>query len=130
MRLRLLLPTRVLFAGEVDKIVAEAANGSFCLLPRHIDFVTVLVPGIVTFSRPEKGETFVAVDEGSLVKCGAEVLISVQRAVVGDDLGRLRNTVEREFRQRDEHEQAARDAIARLEAGVVRRFIELGKATP
>ncbi|HBE49542.1 MAG TPA: F0F1 ATP synthase subunit epsilon, partial [Cyanobacteria bacterium UBA11369] len=49
MKLKVLLPTKILLEEEVSKITAEAANGSFCLLPRHIDFVTALVPGILIF---------------------------------------------------------------------------------
>ena len=49
MKLMVLLPTEVLIDEEARKITAEAQNGSFCLLPRHIDFVTALVPGILSF---------------------------------------------------------------------------------
>jgi F-type H+-transporting ATPase subunit epsilon len=38
-RLKVLLPSRVLLDEEVQKVVAEAANGSFGMLPRHVDFV-------------------------------------------------------------------------------------------
>lgn len=129
MRLRVLLPTRILVDRKVDKVVGEAQNGSFCLLPRHVDFVAALVPGILAYHAQDEKETFVAIDEGTLVKCGPEVFVSVQRAVIGDDLGRLRETVEREFRRLDEHQRAARDAITRLEAGIVRRFIDVQKAS-
>ena len=44
MRLRILLPANVLLDEAASKIVAEAPNGSFCLLPKHRDFVTSLVP--------------------------------------------------------------------------------------
>ncbi|NMC75543.1 MAG: F0F1 ATP synthase subunit epsilon, partial [Geobacteraceae bacterium] len=45
MKLTVLLPTGVLVDQEVTKVTAEAENGSFCLLPRHIDFLAALVPG-------------------------------------------------------------------------------------
>lgn len=125
MRLKLLLPADILIDEDVQKIIAEAGNGSFCLLPRHIDFVAALVPGLLTYVSATGKEFFVAVDEGTLVKCGPRVLVSVRNAVCGDDLTRLRDTVEMEFRQLDEREKAARGALARLEAGVVRRFVEL-----
>ena len=41
MRLKVLLPTPVLEDEEVAKVVAGAENGSFCLLPRHVDFAAV-----------------------------------------------------------------------------------------
>ncbi len=50
MRLRVLLPTEVLLDVEVTKVIAEAENGFFCLLPRHVDFVAALVPGILYYT--------------------------------------------------------------------------------
>ena len=125
MHLKLLLPTEVLISEPVTKIIAEAVNGSFCLLPRHIDFVSSLVPGILSFTTADGEEIFVAVDEGTLVKCGEQVLVSTLNAVRGVDLAQLRLTVEERFMELDEHERVARTALARLEAGTIRRFIEL-----
>jgi F-type H+-transporting ATPase subunit epsilon len=125
MRLAILLPTGVLIEQKVVKIVAEAENGSFCLLPRHIDFVAALVPGVLLFATEDGHESFVGIDEGTLVKCGAEVLVSVRSAVRREDLEALRDAVQREFIELSEHERVARSALARLEAGVARRFIEL-----
>lgn len=125
MRLKLLTPIAVLVDETVSKINAEGPEGLFCLLPRHRDWVAALVPGIVGFVTLDGPETFVAVDQGVLVKCGGEVLISVRRAVCDCDLACLRDVVETRFRQYDDQEKAARSAIARLEAGVIRRFLEL-----
>jgi len=94
MKLKVLLPSEVFIEKEVDKVVAEAANGAFCLLPRHVDFVAALVPGILSFTGGAEGEQFVAIDEGILVKCGPEVLVSTRKAVRGPDLGSLRKRVE------------------------------------
>ncbi len=127
MRLKLLLPTEILIDEEVTKIIAEAENGSFCLLPRHIDFVAVLVPGILSFVTPEGKEEFAAVDEGILVKVGPDVLVSTRSGVRSAELGKLKQTVVEEFRVRSEREKKALSAGARLEADIVRRFMELGE---
>jgi F-type H+-transporting ATPase subunit epsilon len=126
MNLKVLLPTEVLVDEDAAKVTAEAHNGSFCLLPRHVDFVAALVPGLLSFQSPGGREQFLAVDEGVLVKCGDEVLVSTRRAVRGGDLGTLRETVDAEFSVVDEREKAARASAARLEADLVRRFMELG----
>lgn len=125
MKLKVLLPTEVLLEEEVVKVNAEAENGSFCLLPRHIDFVTALVPGLLSFESRDGQETFLAVDEGILVKCGPEVFVSTAHAVRGDNLGALKQTVEREFRVLDEREKQTLFALLKLEADFVRRFIKL-----
>ena len=127
MRLKILLPTEVLVDVKVGKIVAEAENGFFCLLPRHIDFVAMLVPGILCYTAESGTERFVAIDEGTLVKCGNEVLVSVINATPGIDLATLQSIVAESFRELDEDERRARTALARLEAGAMRRFLEMEK---
>jgi F-type H+-transporting ATPase subunit epsilon len=65
------------------------------------------------------------VDEGVLVKAGRDVMVSVRNAVGGDDLGQLRETVEREFLNLGERERAVRSVLAKLEMSFVRRMVEL-----
>lgn len=125
MHLRMLLPTRILVDCPVTKVVAEAENGSFCLLPRHVDFVAALAPGILSFTTADGHEEFAAIDEGVLVKRGPEVAVSVRDAVRGTDLGLLRMTLRDSFEALDDREKRARGALARMEADFVRRFIEL-----
>ncbi len=123
MRLKVVLPSGVFLEAEVAKVVAEAQNGSFCLLPRHIDFVAPLVPGILTYTMLDGGEVFLAVDEGLLVKCGHEVTVSTWNAVPGP-LGELRQAVREQFRELGEREQKARSALGKLESSLVRQILE------
>ncbi len=125
MKLKVLLPTEVLIEQTVEKVTAEAVNGSFCLLPRHIDFVTALAPGLVSYATEEGEEVFLAVDEGVLVKCADDVTISTRNAVKGLSLGELKETLKEQFEKTDEHEKVVRSAMARIEAGFVRGFLEL-----
>lgn len=131
MRLRITVPDRVVLDREVDKVVAEAIDGSFCLLERHIDFVTALAPGLLAYlpagCDPDDidAEIFLAVDRGILVKRGPDVDIAARRAVEGPDLGELRRRVREEFESLGDLEVRARSALARLESSFVRRFLEL-----
>ncbi|MFW6114840.1 MAG: F0F1 ATP synthase subunit epsilon [Thermodesulfobacteriota bacterium] len=125
MNLKVLLPTEVLLDEEVEKVTAEAQNGFFCLRPRHVDFAAALVPGLLSFENSEGRERFVAVDEGLLVKCGQSVTVSTRSAVKGGELGELERIVEEQFMVLDEKEKAARTAVAKIEAGFVKRFLEV-----
>jgi F-type H+-transporting ATPase subunit epsilon len=125
MNLKVLLAAEVLLEADVSKVIAEAHNGFFCLLPKHVDFVTALVPGILSYEISGGQEEYLAVDEGILVKCGEDVLVSARNAVQGPDLGQLQSTVSEKFEAMDEHEQTARTAMAKIEAGFVRRFLEI-----
>ncbi len=125
MQLDILLPFRV-FANQpgVMRIVAQTLQGSMGLLPRRLDCVAALVPGILVYETQDGEEHCVAVDEGVLVKAGAHVMVSVRRAIAGGDLTELRHAVEQEFMAIDQQEQTVRSAMARLETGFVRRFMD------
>lgn len=129
MKLKVLIPTKVFLLETVEQVNAEAKNGAFELLPNHIDFVTALAPGILSYRSETGSEVFLAVDEGILVKCGQEVLVSTIQAVKDADLETLQQTVEQEFRQLNEQQKLTRTAIARLEAGLARGILEMGETS-
>jgi len=123
------LPTSVFYEGPAEKLTAWAENGSFGVLPNHIDFVTSLVPGVLVLVEPEGRERFFGIDEGVFVKQGCQVDICVRRAVQGNDLAALKVTVRKAFVELDDQERTARTALARLEVDMMRRFAELGEAS-
>jgi F-type H+-transporting ATPase subunit epsilon len=126
MRLKVFQPSEVFLEETVTKVVGESPAGSFGILPRHIDMVIALVPGILSYETHEEEERFLALDGGILVKEGDEVSVATRLAVRGE-LGILRATVEKMMSEVDEKEKKARSAVARLEADFVRRFVEFGK---
>jgi F-type H+-transporting ATPase subunit epsilon len=124
LRLRVFLPTETLVDEPVTKVVAEAEDGAFCILPRHADWAAALVPGILLYTDPDGAEHLYAVDTGTLVKAGDEVRVACFNAVPGADLEGLRETVQEAFESLAEHDREARSALARLEAGTLRRFMQ------
>lgn len=125
MRLQILLPTEVLVDEKTVKIIAEADNGSFCLMPRHIDLISALVPSILCFYDEANHEHFAAIDEGILVKCGQDVYVSTLNGVRGADLISLQALIKDRFLTLQEHDRKVRAALARLEAGALRGFTEI-----
>ena len=126
MRLTVYLPTEVFLDEETVKVVAEGPQGSFCLLPRHIDLVTPLVPSILAHLAPDGEERFLAVDGGILTKQGARVRVATRTAVAGT-LGSLRAQVEELLAATIERDKVSRSAVARLEAGFLKRFMSFSK---
>ena len=124
MKLKVRLPTHIFLDIQVKKIVAEGLNGSFGLLPRHVDFVTALTSGILIFEDENGQEQHMAVMEGVLVKKGDTVFVSTRRAVKDRDLASLRDTVENDFLEQRQKEKAMRNSSSRIEAGFIRRFME------
>jgi F-type H+-transporting ATPase subunit epsilon len=124
MNLKILLPFRIfLDLKQVTRIVAETREGSFGLLPHRLDCVAALVPGVLAYTRGDD-TAYLAVDQGVLVKSGADVMVSVRQAVKGTTLSELHETVKREYLSLDRQERDVRTAVARMESAFLGRIAE------
>ncbi len=126
MNLKVLLPYRVfLDIPNVIRIVFQTSAGSYGFLPHRLDCVAALVPGIFTYETSKGAIHYVAFDEGLLIKAGADVSVSVRNAIGGADLGKLRESVEKEFIQQDAQEQTVRMAMKKMETSFIYRLEKL-----
>ncbi|QOW11813.1 F0F1 ATP synthase subunit epsilon [Kaistella flava (ex Peng et al. 2021)] len=123
MNLKIFLPYKI-FADveDVSSVVVETSAGSYGFLPQRLDCVAALVPGILTYKIQNEKEMYVAVDEGVMVKAGADVLVSVRNAFGGTDLGKLGELVKSEFKNQNEAEFEVKSVVAKLEVGFIYSF--------
>ena len=128
MTLKILLPFKVFMETKnVKRIVMETSAGSYGFLPQRLDCTAALRPGILLYETLNDGEKYIAIDEGVMIKSGAEVLVSVRNAIGDAPLGKLRSLVEKEMMHLDESEINARSVMAKLETGFIRSFQKLRK---
>lgn len=126
MTLKVLLPTEI-FADidKVQRVVCETNEGALGLLPRRLDCVAALTPGILTYQTLGQEEAYMAIDEGILIKTGTQVLISTHHAIASSKLDELSGAVKKAFLNLSDNTLKARSALAKLESTFVRRFIEI-----
>lgn len=128
MSLRIFLPFRIFKEiGNVKRVVAETSQGSFGLLPQRLDCVAALTPGIFTYETETEGVQYLAIEEGILVKAGSEIRLSVRNAIGGANLGKLRESVEKELLELDENERKVRTVMAKLESGFIYNLEKFSK---
>ena len=127
MRLKTLTPSGIVVDEHVSRVRFDAQDGSFTFLPKHADFATVIVPGLVSFEIADGEqagkEIYMACDRGMLVKANTTVLLSVRRAVISENLAELSYTITEEFKKDEENRKAVNVAMARLENGLTRRVL-------
>ena len=127
MRLQTLTPSGIVVDERISRIRFDALDGSFTFLPKHADFATVIVPGLVSFEIAEGKnaghEIYMACDRGMLVKANKTVLLSVRRAVISENLQELSRTITEEFKKDEENRKAVNVAMARLEVGLTRQVM-------
>ena len=103
----------------------ETLSGYRTLLEHHIDFTAAMNANIVSYVTQDNKEKFAACHRGIAVKKGDTVTITVQKAVLGDTLDELEKKIRLEFKQDEENRKELNAAMARLEAGLIRGFINL-----
>lgn len=119
MTVRVFTPAGPVLERQVSRLSARGTHGHFTVLERHADWAAVLEPGLLFLD-----DEVLAADEGVLVKRGSEVRLAVRDLVQGVPVGDLHRTVAERYLALDDHERAARSALAVLEAGLLRRSVE------
>ena len=87
--------------------------------------MTIMVPGIFYTLTEEDQEVYLAINEGILLKTGKDVTLATRNAVKGESLGSLKRQVEEDFKKINQQDRKARQALQKLEADFVRRFLDL-----
>ena len=124
-------PNRIIDELEISKLSAQGLEGSFVILPDHIDLLSALEQSIVTVRDASGTPSVFAVDGGILVKKGENIQISSPLVVKGKNLSEtnpedglsaiVRDTLDR--LKKDSRD--VQNASLRLECDLVRRMIEL-----
>jgi len=126
MRLQIFLPyEKFVDIDDIQEVVIDTIDGSFGLLPKRLDCVAALEPGIISYKTHQDELVYVAIDTGVLVKVDQSVTISVRHAKSGVELEQLYEAVKSEFFIRNESEHDIRASLAKLESGFIRRMTSL-----
>jgi alternate F1F0 ATPase F1 subunit epsilon len=119
------MPPEVSGNMRLKAVSFEALDGYRTLLPKHVDFVSILAAGIICYETEGGAMKYAACHQGVVVKKGKDVNISAQGIVKADTLEELRQMIELDFKQNEEHRKELNTAMARLEIGLVRGFQQL-----
>ncbi|MCW5772866.1 MAG: F0F1 ATP synthase subunit epsilon [Rhodospirillaceae bacterium] len=124
MKLLIVTPAAVVVdAEDVAYVRAEDETGSFGILRGHADFITALVPSVVTWRDGAGHEHHAAVRGGALSVSGGKLVEIATREAVGEDtLEKLGESVLERFRNEADAEDRARVSAAQLQAATIRQL--------
>ncbi len=125
-RLRVLTPSDIVIDDDIDFLRAEDNTGSFGILSRHTDFITILNPSIVIFKRNNK-ENYIAVNGGVLSFRNNLATIVARAAVLGNDLDKLQDIIRERFIKKSDKERELYEAIKNMEQEFMKKLIEMEK---
>lgn len=132
---RLVTPVGVLYEGQVEQATAVGALGEFGVLPHHTDYITSVIPGVLTLRTGDSAWTEYLVSGGlAEVKDGAMTVLALDAVPVAavDPIAAAPEVQEAEMRLAQmsfydpdyaEAEQSLRLARARAEIRQLRRAV-------
>ncbi len=122
MKLKVVIPSAiVLDKANVTAIVAESENGFFGILPRRLDCIACLVPGIFFYEIEGEGEKILAIDEGILVKVGDTVRLSVRNALEVKGLETVDRDIAQQLMKLSDQEKRLRSLTEKLALGLLKK---------
>lgn len=118
---KLVTPTRIVFEGEADLVIAVTTEGEEGILPRHAPFLAALKPGVLRANV--RGDDAVsrlelATGEGFMQALPDRVTVLVDEAVGFDDVvvtdvrDELEAAIERQKAAGEDRELYAREQVA------------------
>jgi F-type H+-transporting ATPase subunit epsilon len=105
----------LVYEGEVIKISATGADGSFSVLPRHAPMIATLAKGEIRIEEDNNKSFYVMVDSGLLDVSNNKVSIIAQTAMKADGANAAQMKMEFERHQRNEKNIKAREKMLESE---------------
>lgn len=127
MQFSVLTPIGMLLKTETPKITVEAKDGFHTFLPKHIDYVTALKTGIISYMDANGKTAYIACNEGILTKKGSDVQLATRLGIIGSDLEELKTLIETDFKKMEESRKEATKTMAQLEISLAQGLLQLTK---
>jgi len=122
LKLDIVTPYGHVFTEEVDEVVAAGSEGEFGVLPQHVQFLTTLKVGMLTYKKgSETGYFFVSGGYAEVGPDKVEILADSAERSTDIDLERAKAAMKRaeeKLKQIEEFDQAR--ATSSLERAIMR----------
>ncbi len=121
---RIITPQAVETVKNISFFRAEDRSGSFGILPRHIEFLTILEPSIAIAVIEDK-EHYYAFNSGVLSFKNNALTITAKEFVQSDNISKLLEMIKHTFKEQEEKERLFRDNIENLQKAFIKKLIDM-----
>jgi F-type H+-transporting ATPase subunit epsilon len=120
----IITPGTIKSVENISFFRAEDKSGSFGILPRHTEFLTILKPAIA-IAVIDKKEHYYAFNGGVLSFKNNHLKITAKEFVQSDKISELLEMIKKSFKVQEEKEQLFRDNIENLQKAFIKKLIEM-----
>lgn len=116
---------REILEREITYLKISDESGYFGIMANHIDFLTVIEPGLGTYKTPDGKTHYFAVDGGFLLVEKGEVILSVYEFFEGKSPEDLSKLISETIKKRKEIEERYRKLITEIEETFLKRALQV-----
>ncbi len=121
---RIITPKAIKSVENISFFRAEDKSGSFGILPRHIEFLTILEPAIAIAVIEDK-ECYYAFNSGVLSFRNNALTVTAKEFVQSDKISELLVMIKSSFKEQEEKERLFSDNIENLQNAFIKKMIEM-----
>ncbi len=125
LELEIMVPDGVLLRRQIHSLRAADATGQFGLWPGHEQFLTLLVPCVLTYQDADGREGYAAADGGIVLLGKNRLAVVTREAVMADRLEEVADAAAAMLQARQSRERAARAEFAELQTTLLRQLHEV-----
>ncbi len=120
----IITPSQIKKVDNISFFRAEDRSGSFGILPKHIEFLTILEPSISIALIDGKEEYFAF--NGGILSFKKEILtITTKEFVQSSQIGELKGIIKKFFKEQDEKESLFHLNMKNLQKAFFKKMIEM-----
>lgn len=113
---------------DVTSFTGEDKSGSFSLLAHHDRFMTILTFGLARLRRADGLTEYLGFPGGLLYFVDNELRISTRRYLRDTNVERITTALTRELLEEEQALEQTRRKLHRLEAEMLKRLVQMGRA--
>ena len=124
LKLEIVTPTAVAFAGDVQMVTLSAADGQIGVYPHHVPLLTRIVPGEIIVRR-DGADEFLAVGGGLAAISGERVAVITDMAVAVKDIDEVKAEEARQRAAARLRDKISDEEVATVNASLARSLAQL-----
>ena len=127
LNLRIYTPEKLALEEEILKITVNGEEGSFTILPKHVDYISSFNDCIIYYTDKSNNIRFIAINQWILTKIGRNIEISTFHIITGNTLQELKDNMNEISKKSDEldiKEKQLNQNLKQIEFNLFKKIME------
>lgn len=127
LNLRIYTPEKLFLESEILKITLSGKEGSFSILPKHVDYISSFDDCIMCYVDNTGNTNFLATNQGIITKIGRNIEISTFHIITGKSLKEIKDNLNEVSKKSDKlinMDNKISENLRKMELSILKKIME------